>query len=89
MASNDVIFILQDFERRLSDLDSDDPEIVSELRSARHQIRDILSHPDSVPEPDEFLIKQLSNVAEHFEAEHPILTEWVSKLSDMFSRIGI
>jgi hypothetical protein len=89
MATNDVVFLLQEFESKLSDLNSSDPEVNAELRAARHQIRDILSHPDSVPEPDEFLIKQLSSLTEHFEVEHPVLTEWVSRLSDMLSRIGI
>ncbi len=89
MATNDIIYLLQEFERKLSDLESDDPQMAEELRSARHQIRALLSNPDSVPEPDEFLVDQLASVAEHFETEHPVLSEWVSKLSDLFSRIGI
>ncbi|WP_144394074.1 DUF4404 family protein [Pleionea sediminis] len=89
MPSNDLIFILQAFEQQLNELDSDDPTVATDIRKARHQIRALLANPDSVPEPDEFLVEQLAAVAEHFETEHPVLTEWVSKLSDLFSRIGI
>ena len=89
MPSNDIIFILQDFEQKLNGLNTSDAEIAKEVKSARHQIRELLSNPDRVPEPDEFLMNQLATVAEHFETDHPVLSEWVSKLSDMFSRIGI
>lgn len=89
MADKDLVFLLQDFERKLSDLDADDSAVKSELKAARHQIRQMLSNPDKVPEPDEFLIDQLASIAEHFETEHPTLTEWVSKLSDFFSRMGL
>lgn len=89
MPTNDIVFLLQDMEQKLSDLETNDPDVANDVRLARHQIRSLLSNPDSVPEPDEFLIDQLAGVAEHFETEHPVLSEWVSKLSDLFSRIGI
>ncbi len=89
MPTNDIIFLLQDLEQKLNDLESDDPAVAKDIKLARRQIRELLSNPDSVPEPDEFLVDQLASVAEHFETEHPVLSEWVSKLSDLFSRIGI
>ncbi|NVJ60231.1 MAG: DUF4404 family protein [Gammaproteobacteria bacterium] len=89
MADKDLVFLLQDFERKLSDIDVDDSGVNAELKAARHQIRQMLSNPDKVPEPDEYLIDQLASIAEHFEAEHPTLSEWVSKLSDLFSRMGL
>ena len=89
MADKDLVLLLQEFERKLSNLDSEDPAVQAELKSARRQIRQMLSNPDSVPEPDEYLIDQLATIAEHFETDHPKLSAWVSRLSDFFSRMGL
>ncbi|NVJ49140.1 MAG: DUF4404 family protein [Gammaproteobacteria bacterium] len=89
MASRDLIILLQEFESKLADLEADDAEINQEVRDARHQLRELLSNPDKVPEPDQYLLNRLASVTEHFEAEHPVLTEWLSKLSDLFSRMGL
>ena len=89
MPANDIIYLLQSFEQKLGELSIDDQQIAKEVINARQDIQNLLSNPDSVPEPDEYFMQQLSEVARHFEEDHPVLTEWVSKLSDLFSRIGI
>ncbi|WMS87762.1 DUF4404 family protein [Pleionea litopenaei] len=89
MASRDMVVLLQEFEQKLAELESGDASVDQEVREARHQIRELLSNPDKVPEPDEFLMNKLADVTEHFEADHPVLSEWLSKLSDLFSRMGI
>ena len=89
MPTNDFVFLLQSFEQQLEKVAPQDQQVAQDVLMARKQIQEILSNPDCVPEPDEYLVSKLSDVARHFEMEHPILTEWVGRLSDLFSRIGL
>ncbi len=87
--TKDLVSLLENIERKLEEITTDQADIDDDVRNARLQLREMLSNPEAVPEPDEYLLEQLADVAQKFEAEHPVLTEWVGKISDLFSRMGL
>ncbi|MEE4246154.1 MAG: DUF4404 family protein [Kangiellaceae bacterium] len=89
MLNNSVYQKLQSIIIKLDQQIDSSPANLEELTVTREQISRLLADSDSLPEPDAFIIDQFAGLVEEFEVEHPVVSEWLSKLSDVLSKMGL
>ena len=73
-----------ELERMTIDQEDGRARIEESVRQLEEQLLD-----ESRMTGDEYLLHELKESIEEFEESHPVLTDLVSRLSDLFAKIGI
>jgi hypothetical protein len=86
--SEDLSSTLASLHEALESADALDESHRGELRRAMDEIRAVLD-PDAKPEVHHSVLERLSELAAHFEEEHPALTEAVGRVVRALGQLGI
>ncbi len=91
MADQNLRELLEQLHKELERTDTIDEEGNEMLRHLDVDIRNLLkrSRAEGEIDPDEPLLERLQDTIDHFEADHPRLTEVLSEMMTILSNAGI
>ncbi len=91
MADQNLRELLEQLHKELERTDAVDEQGNEMLRHLDADIRNLLkrSRTEGEIDPDEPLLERLQDTIDHFEADHPRLTEVLSEMMTILSNAGI
>ena len=91
MADQNLRELLEQLHKELEHMDAVDEQGNEMLRHLDADIRNLLkrSRTEGEIDPDEPLLERLQDTIDHFETDHPRLTEVLSEMMTILSNAGI
>ncbi len=80
---------LSELERQLAGVDALDAELAERLQACLEDVQSALEASATGPEQHRSLAARVSDLALHFEADHPTIAGTLNRVTHMLSSLGI